>query len=62
MNILITNADGVSSPGIFALSEAMRSLAKTFILAPDHNWSLTGHTKTIKRSLRNKAGKVRKRF
>ena len=52
MNILVTNDDGVTSPGIFALSEAMRSISKTYILAPDHNWSLTGHVKTINRPLR----------
>jgi 5'-nucleotidase len=54
MNILVTNDDGVSSPGIFALSESMQSISKTYILAPDHNWSLTGHVKTINRPLRIK--------
>lgn len=52
MNILVTNDDGVLSPGIFALAHSMRSIANTFILAPDHNWSLTGHVKTIGRPLR----------
>jgi 5'-nucleotidase len=52
VNILVTNDDGVFSSGILALAQTMSSLGNIYILAPDHNWSLTGHVKTIGRPLR----------
>jgi len=53
MHILVTNDDGVHAPGLLALAQAMRKLAdKVTILAPDHNWSASGHVKTLHRPLR----------
>ncbi len=52
MHILVTNDDGVQAPGILALAEVMRSLGKVTVLAPDHNWSASGHVKTMNRPLR----------
>ncbi len=52
MHILVTNDDGVSAPGLSALAQAMRPLGKVTILAPDHNWSASGHVKTLHRPLR----------
>ena len=52
MNILVTNDDGVSAPGLLALAQAMRKIGNVTILAPDHNWSASGHVKTIDRPLR----------
>lgn len=52
MNILVTNDDGILSPGLIALANAMRSIGNTFILAPDRNWSVSGHVKTISKPLR----------
>jgi 5'-nucleotidase len=52
MHILVTNDDGVSSPGLLALVNAMRPLGKVTVLAPDHNWSASGHVKTMNRPLR----------
>ncbi len=52
MNILITNDDGVRSEGILALAKAMRTIGKTYILAPDRNWSATGHVKSLSKPLR----------
>ena len=52
MHILVTNDDGVHAPGLLALAQAMRSLGKVTILAPDRNWSASGHTKTLGRPLR----------
>lgn len=52
MHILITNDDGVDAPGLLALAQAMRSMADVTVLAPDHNWSASGHVKTLHRPLR----------
>jgi len=55
-HILITNDDGVTAPGLLALAQEMQTLdnAKITILAPDHNWSASGHVKTLHRPLRVK--------
>ncbi len=52
MHILVTNDDGVQAPGLLALAQALRPLGKVSILAPDHNWSASGHVKTLNRPLR----------
>jgi 5'-nucleotidase len=54
MHILVTNDDGVMAPGLLALVQEMRSLGKVTILAPDRNWSASGHVKTMHRPLRVK--------
>ena len=54
MHILVTNDDGVSAPGLLALAQEMRSLGEVSVLAPDHNWSASGHVKTMDRPLRVK--------
>lgn len=54
MHILVTNDDGVTAPGLLALAQAVRDFGKVSILAPDHNWSASGHVKTIDRPLRVK--------
>jgi 5'-nucleotidase len=51
-NILVTNDDGVLAPGLLALAQEMRRLGKVTILAPDRNWSGSGHVKTLDRALR----------
>lgn len=50
--ILVTNDDGVLSPGLLALVQEMRKLGSVTILAPDRNWSGGGHVKTLDRALR----------
>ena len=52
--ILVTNDDGVTSPGLLALANEMRQLGEVTILAPDRNWSASGHVKTMHRPLRVK--------
>lgn len=52
MHILVTNDDGVQAPGLLALAQAMRPLGKISVLAPDRNWSASGHVKTLHRPLR----------
>ncbi|MBG0771002.1 MAG: 5'/3'-nucleotidase SurE [Anaerolineaceae bacterium] len=55
MHILVTNDDGVEAPGLLALTQAMRKVAdKVTVLAPDRNWSASGHVKTLHRPLRVK--------
>ncbi len=54
MQILATNDDGITAPGLAALVTEMRSLGQVSVLAPDHNWSASGHVKTMHRPLRVK--------
>jgi 5'-nucleotidase len=58
MNILVTNDDGVTTPGLLALAHAMRPFGNIKILAPDRNWSGTRHVKTLDRPLRVKEVKL----
>jgi 5'-nucleotidase len=51
MHILVTNDDGIEAPGLLALAQAVLPLGKVSIVAPDHNWSMCGHVKTIHRRL-----------
>jgi len=52
MHILVTNDDGILTPGLLALAQAVRPLGKVTVLAPDRNWSASGHVKTLDRPLR----------
>lgn len=55
MHILVTNDDGVYASGLLALAQELRKVGEVSILAPDHNWSASGHVKTLNRPLRAKA-------
>ncbi len=55
MNILVTNDDGVHAPGLLALALSLEPLGKVIIVAPDRNWSASGHSKTLHRPLRVKS-------
>lgn len=52
MLILITNDDGIESPNLMPLKTAMDAVADTLVFAPDHNWSASGHPKTMHKPLR----------
>jgi 5'-nucleotidase len=54
MHILVTNDDGIKAPGLLALAESLLNLGKVSILAPDRNWSASGHGRTLDRPLRAK--------
>lgn len=58
MHILVTNDDGIQSPGLLALSQVMRDLGMVTVLAPDRNWSASGHVKTLDRPLRVKEARL----
>jgi 5'-nucleotidase len=51
MRILITNDDGVYSPGIFALAEVAEQFGEVRIVAPDVEMSSAGHSITATRPL-----------
>lgn len=48
----MTNDDGVNAPGLLALVQEMRHHGEVTVLAPDRNWSASGHVKTMHRPLR----------
>jgi len=54
--ILITNDDGVDSPGLVALRQALAPLGEVAVLAPAHSWSAAGHTKTMHKPMRVSRG------
>ena len=47
MNILISNDDGVSAPGILAAKQAVEDLANVTVVAPDKNNSSVGRRLTL---------------
>ena len=50
--ILLTNDDGIDSPVLPVLKRAVNDVAETVVFAPDHNWSASGHPKTMHKMLR----------
>ncbi len=57
--ILVTNDDGVHSPGIMSLYGAVKHLGDAYIVAPDRERSAAGHSLTLHRPL--KVTEVRER-
>ncbi len=58
--ILITNDDGIHSPGLQVLASALRPLARCVIVAPDRDNSAVSHSLTMNRPL--KVTRVREDF
>lgn len=52
MHILVSNDDGVSSPGIRALANEMSSIGKVSVVAPDRNRSGASNSLTLTQPLR----------
>jgi 5'-nucleotidase len=52
VDILVTNDDGVTAPGLAALAATLRDLGRVSVIAPDRNWSASGHVKTMHKPLR----------
>lgn len=50
--ILITNDDGIDSPGIQALQQALNGLGTTVVIAPDRDNSAVSHSLTMNRPLK----------
>ena len=59
MNILVTNDDGIYSPGLEALAEAAREFGTVHVVAPDVEQSSMGHAVTHVRPLRMRRTHVR---
>ncbi len=52
MTILISNDDGIESPGIHALAAALREVAEVLVVAPNRERSTAGHSLTLHKPLR----------
>ena len=50
--ILVTNDDGIHSPGLYALAEAAAPLGDVWIMAPDRERSAVSHSFTMNHPLR----------
>ena len=50
--ILVTNDDGIHSPGLIALARAMKELGEVYIVAPDRERSAVSHSLTLHRPLK----------
>jgi 5'-nucleotidase len=50
--LLVTNDDGIHSPGLTALAEALVDLGEIYVIAPDREQSAVGHALTLHRPLR----------
>ncbi len=52
MYILVTNDDGIQSPGLLALRQALDAIAETVVVAPERNWSAASAARTLYDPLR----------
>ncbi len=62
MNILVTNDDGYAAPGLLALKTALSKVGTVTVVAPEHNFSASGHVKTMHKPLRISPGTAGRRF
>jgi 5'-nucleotidase len=52
MNILLSNDDGILSPGLWALVKELKDIAEITVVAPDREQSATGTMVTLRQPLR----------
>ncbi len=52
LNILVTNDDGIYSPGIFALAKSLSEIGNVTVVAPMQEQSAVGHAITMQNPLR----------
>jgi len=52
MKILVTNDDGIDSPGLHSLAKALKKLGEVYVVAPASPQSAVGHALTIEHPLR----------
>lgn len=52
MLILVTNDDGIGSPGLVKLQAALSSVGEVLVIAPERDWTGAGHSKSIQKTLR----------
>ncbi len=47
MYVLVTNDDGIQSPGLLALRQALDRVAECVVVAPERNWSAASAARTL---------------
>jgi 5'-nucleotidase len=52
LRVLLTNDDGIFAEGLQVMSRHFQKIAETFVVAPDHEQSASGHSITMHRPLR----------
>ncbi len=52
MEILVTNDDGIDSPGIYALARELKKIGNVTVIAPDRQQSAVGHALSVDKPLR----------
>jgi len=52
MRILITNDDGIQSPGLTTLAEALKTTGEVWVVAPDRERTAAAHAVTLHKPLR----------
>src|SRR5574337_379598 len=52
MRILVTNDDGIHSPGISALAKALAAIGEVWVVAPDRERTAVAHAVTLHKPLR----------
>ena len=52
MRILVTNDDGILSPGLTALAKALTKIGEVWVVAPDRERTAAGHAVTLHKPLR----------
>jgi 5'-nucleotidase len=52
VRILVTNDDGIQSPGLRALVDALRGWGEVWVIAPDREQSAVGHAITLSEPIR----------
>lgn len=52
MRILVTNDDGIDSPGLTALAEALKAIGEVWVVAPDRERTAVAHAVTLHKPLR----------
>jgi len=56
--ILLTNDDGINAPGLLALRHALSEIGDVAVIAPEHDWSAAGHSRTMHKPLRVRPAKL----
>ena len=51
MKFLLTNDDGIASPGLAAIVEVMKQYGEVFVVCPDRDKSAVGHSITFREPL-----------
>ena len=52
MRILVTNDDGIDSPGLMALAESLKAIGEVWVVAPDRERTAVAHAVTLHKPLR----------